>query len=164
MQTLLLPSDKKADICLRMTSLRIVTLIHLFNVTIFEMWISRKYDFYRDWKFPCNGIAVSVVLLDWNFQDKTFSWYVFAIKNAPAADVPGRFASTRTAPAAKLLFFGWYLRCCVDTVYALTAYLGMRAYWYAGMYADYMASNIRWTWHINHTAVNWTMIYNKRSI
>ena len=44
MQTLLLPSDRKSDICNRMVQLRMLsmTLTCIFKVTKFEMWISRK--------------------------------------------------------------------------------------------------------------------------
>ena len=48
---------------------------------------------------PSNGTIVNVLLhnFDLYFRGRTFSCYAFAIKNALAADVPGRFSSTRTA-------------------------------------------------------------------
>ena len=45
MPTFQLPSDRKTGICRRMAPLRILnvmTLIYIFTVTNFEMWISRK--------------------------------------------------------------------------------------------------------------------------
>ena len=44
MQILLLPSDRKSDICNRMIQLRMLpmTLTYIFKVTKFEPWISRK--------------------------------------------------------------------------------------------------------------------------
>ena len=41
--------------------------------------------------------------LDLHFQGQTFSCYAFAIQSAQAADVRGRFASTRTAQAVESL-------------------------------------------------------------
>ena len=48
---------------------------------------------------------VNVVLcdLDLHFQGQQFSFVAFVIKNALAADVPGRFASTCTVPDVELL-------------------------------------------------------------
>ena len=46
---------------------------------------------------------VGLYNLDLHFQGQTFSCYALAIKNAQTADVPGRFASTRTTPAMELL-------------------------------------------------------------
>ena len=50
---------------------------------------------------PSNGtIAIGVLRnLDHHYHGQTFSCYAFAIQIAQAADVPGRFASTRTAPS-----------------------------------------------------------------
>ena len=51
---------------------------------------------------------MNVVLrdLDFHFQGQTFPCCAFAAKeNAQTADVPDRFASTRTAPAVELLLF-----------------------------------------------------------
>ena len=61
---------------------------------------------------PSNVTIANVVLsdVDLNFKGQTFSRYAFPIKNAQAADVPGRFASTRTAPAVELLLFSLLLR------------------------------------------------------
>ena len=48
---------------------------------------------------------VNVVLcdLDLQFQGQPFSFLAFVIKNALAADVPGRLASTCTVPDVELL-------------------------------------------------------------
>ena len=69
-----------------------------------------KYDFYRGWYLPSNETIVIVVLRDLDlhlFQGKkAFSYYAFAIKKtAQAANVPGRFASTRTAHTVESLLF-----------------------------------------------------------
>ena len=67
---------------------------------------------------PSNGTIVNVALvnLDHNFQGQAFSSYAFAIKNAQAPDVHGRFSSTRTAPATELLLL------CLVQITLLTTY------------------------------------------
>ena len=81
-----------------------------FQGCIFETLISRKWratacDFYTGSYSPSNGTIVNVVLrdLDLHFQGQTFSCYAFASTIEQAADVPGRFVSTRTAPAMEFL-------------------------------------------------------------
>ena len=72
MQTLLLPSDRKSDICNRMMPLRMlsVTLTYIFKITKFEMWISWKrwkltkhaqVWLYTGWYMPSNGTIANVV-------------------------------------------------------------------------------------------------------
>ena len=49
------------------------------------------------------GRLYSVDILDLNLQGHTFYCYALVIKHVQAADVPGRFAWIRTAPAVELL-------------------------------------------------------------
>ena len=65
------------------------------------------YDFCTDWYLPSNGTDANVVLhyLYLHFQGQTFSYYALVIKMHRQRMAPGRFASTRTAPAVELLLF-----------------------------------------------------------
>ena len=95
-QTLLSPSDSKADIYHRIVPLRMlyaVTLTNIFNVTNFEMWISRKRCvlakntqewLYRSWYFCHRTGSLRVlnsVTLTEIFKAKLFK-YLFWLVNA----------------------------------------------------------------------------------
>ena len=81
-----------------------------------------KYDFYRVWYLPSNGPSrlVYSVTLTFIFKVKLLLLLCIIIKNAHAADVPGRFTSTRTAPAMELLLLSqdWWLYCRLDVCIA----------------------------------------------
>ena len=118
MQTLLLPSDRKSGILHRKEPLQMLYIMNLtciFNVTNFEMWISRKI-----WEQAKNvhvWLLYSLIFAierdqcecctSWPWP--TFSRSIIFLlcicnkKIAQAMDVPGRFSST---PAMDLLFFG----------------------------------------------------------
>ena len=83
--------------------------------------------FYRFWYLPSNGTSANVVLhhVDLDFQGQVFSCYAFAIKIAQRQRMsPGRFASTRTASAVKLLLSDflsitrdrWFVHRCPPNV------------------------------------------------
>ena len=116
MQTLLLPSDRKLGICHRMVPLRVLYIViwptfsmsRIWNMNIWKRVKARKNAqvwLYRGWYLPSNGtIAIGVLRdLDIHFQGRTLSYYAFTINQPQAVDVPGRFASTRTALATELL-------------------------------------------------------------
>ena len=76
MLTLLLTSDRKSDICHRMTPLRmlsVITLTYIFNVTNFEMWVSQKC-----WELPKNTKVQFYIQVDicheWNHWECCSPW------------------------------------------------------------------------------------------
>ena len=85
-QILLLQSDRKSDICQRVTSLQMLyirTLTYIFKVMNFEIWISRKQwasekcssTTFIHWYLPSNGGTIANVLcldLDLKFDSYTF--------------------------------------------------------------------------------------------
>ena len=85
--------------------------------------------FYRGWYSPWNVTIVNVVLSDLSlhFKVKHFLLRISTKKTAQAANVPGRFVSTRTSPAVELLLqiILLILACTVEKLRIVYAWMGV---------------------------------------